>query len=259
MQTTPTLFISHGAPTFALEPGELGRKLGELGQRLNEVRAIVAVSPHWETPDLRVTNNPKPETIHDFYGFPQALYDLQYPASGSTEVAQSVMTVLTTARLKVKFDTNQGMDHGVWVPLLHLRPQADIPIVCVSLPLSATPESAWQIGQALLPLRKEGVLIMGTGSLTHNLGEFRGSVVTDVSPYVAAFTAWIQTEIDHRNRESLCNYRDRAPAATRAHPTEEHLLPLFVALGASSDTDAFEVLTTEVRYGMLSMESYCWH
>ena len=257
--TAPALFISHGAPTFALEPGELGHALGALGQHLQEVRGIVAVSAHWQTPELHVANTEQPDTIHDFYGFPPALYALRYPASGSAEITQRVMQALHASNLAAQLDHTHGMDHGVWVPLLHLRPQADIPVVCVSLPVSATPHSAWQLGQALAKLRQEGVMIMGTGSLTHNLSEFRGPAVTQTAPYVTAFTTWIQTQIQNRNLSALCQYRTLAPEAKRAHPTEEHLLPLFVALGASSDTDAFDVLATEVRYGMLSMASYHWH
>ena len=259
MTTAPTLFISHGAPTFAIEPGELGQKLGVLGQSLDGIRAIVAVSPHWETPGLRVASNPTPETIHDFYGFAAELYAIHYRASGSPEVAAEVLNALTSGGLEAAFDPAQGMDHGVWVPLRHLRPQADIPVVCVSLPLDATPQSAWRLGQALKPLRKRGILVLGTGSLTHNLGEFRGPAVTETAPYVDEFSSWIKDRVQARDESSLVHYRTLAPHARRAHPTEEHLLPLFVALGASDSSDNFEVITNEVRYGMLSMQSYYWH
>lgn len=257
--TAPTLFISHGAPTFALAPGDLGSRLGQLGQALDNVRAIVAVSPHWETTELRVSSNRVPETIHDFYGFPQELYALQYPASGSPDIANIVADMLRSARLQIQLDPDRGMDHGVWVPLRYLRPQADIPVVCVSLPFDTTPAGAWQLGRALAPLRKLGFLLLGTGSLTHNLGEFRGSATSEIAPYVKEFSGWIQDHIDQRDLTSLLQYRSLAPHAVRAHPTEEHLLPLFVALGATSDQDRFDVISSEVRYGMLSMASYRWH
>lgn len=255
----PSLFISHGAPTFAIEAGELGDKLGQLGQALKAIRAIVVVSPHWETPDLRVSSNEAPATIHDFFGFPRELYAIEYPARGSAEVADLVVTALESAGLQPNLDSGQGMDHGVWVPLRYLRPEADIPVVCVSLPLDATPASALQIGQALAPLRERGMLILGTGSMTHNLGEFRGATTSAVQPYVLEFAGWIRDQIQARNAESLLQYRALAPHAVRAHPSEEHLLPLFVALGASTDADHFAVISDEVRYGMLSMESYYWH
>lgn len=259
MNTAPVLFISHGAPTFAMEPGELGLKLAELGQSLTDIRAVVAVSPHWETPDLRVSSNATPQTIHDFYGFAPELYAINYPATGSPEIASAVLDALQKAGLAAELDANQGMDHGVWVPLRHLRPAADIPVVCVSLPLDASPDSAQRLGQALAPLREQGILVLGTGSLTHNLGEFRGPAVTQVSPYVTQFANWVEQHIEQRDEQTLLRYRSLAPHAARAHPTEEHLMPLFVALGASSNTDQFEVITREVRYGMLSMASYYWH
>lgn len=258
MQPAPVLFISHGAPTFALEPGELGHQLTQLGSELTDIDAIVAVSPHWETHGLRVASQRQPQTIHDFHGFPEPLYQLQYPAPGSPEVAQSVLTALHQAGLAAEPDPVRGMDHGVWVPLRHLRPDADIPVVCVSLPIDARPQRAWQLGRALAPLREQRVMVMGTGSLTHNLAEFRGPAVTNTAPYVTDFTQWIRSAIQARHQEALLDYREQAPAARRAHPTEEHLLPLFVALGASTERDAFDVLSTEVRYGMLSMESYRW-
>lgn len=256
--TAPSLFISHGAPTFADQPGELGYRLGQLGQMLGSVRAIVAVSPHWETEGLRVSSNPSPATIHDFYGFPKELYAIQYPADGSPEVAKLVADTLASNGLDASLDPDRGMDHGVWVPLRYLRPLADIPVICVSLPINASPDQAWHLGQTLAVLRQYGCLILGTGSLTHNLGEFRGPAVTQVSPYVTQFANWIEQHIEQRDEHALLQYRSLAPHAARAHPSEEHLLPLFVALGASSDTDQFSVITREVRYGMLSMASYCW-
>lgn len=255
----PVLFISHGAPTFATEPGELGRQLGQLGQMLQGVRAIVAVSPHWQTSHLEVTSHEAPATIHDFFGFPDEFYDITYPVPGCAAVAQQVIDALATAGMPAQLNPAQGLDHGVWVPLLHLRPPADIPVVCVSLPTAATPAYAWQLGQALGALRHQGVLVMGTGSMTHNLGEFRGPKVTDPSPYVLDFSNWMRDRLERRDRDALLAYRAQAPHAQRAHPTEEHLLPVFVALGASGDDDQFNVISEEVRYGMLSMASFVWH
>ncbi|UOD50274.1 DODA-type extradiol aromatic ring-opening family dioxygenase [Orrella daihaiensis] len=256
--TAPSLFISHGAPTFADQPGELGYRLGQLGQMLGSARAIVAVSPHWETNGLRVSSHPSPETIHDFYGFPKELYAIQYPAHGSPEVAKLVVDTLASNGLDAGLDPDRGMDHGVWVPLRYLRPLADIPVICVSLPINSTPDQAWHLGQTLAVLRQYGCLVLGTGSLTHNLAEFRGSNTDQVSPYVHEFANWIEDRIKDGDYDSLLHYRELAPHGQRAHPTEEHLLPLFFALGATSKADRFEVISREVRYGMLSMASYCW-
>lgn len=256
---TPSLFISHGAPTFAVEPGELGAKLAQLGPSLTGARAVVVVSPHWQTQGLNVSSHPRPETIHDFHGFPDALYKLRYPAAGDPEIAQMVVALLKKAGLQAQLDEVRGLDHGVWVPLLHLRPQADIPVICVSLPIDATPQSAWELGQALAPLRERQVVVLGSGSLTHNLADWRGCANTEVASYVSAFTAWIRASVQARDLVALTAYRTRAPHAVRAHPSEEHLLPLFVTLGATDETDRFEVLTKEVRYGVLSMETFYWH
>jgi 4,5-DOPA dioxygenase extradiol len=258
MAQGPVFFISHGAPSFALEPGELGHALQAHSLVLQNTPAIVALSPHWQTKGIRVTNCATPETIHDFYGFEPALYDLVYSAVGSQAIARQVVAAFTNTGLSAELDQARGMDHGVWVPLLHLRRAADIPVVCVSLPLDATPASSLQIGQALAALRTQGVAIMASGSLTHNLGEFRGTTQTLALPYVHSFAAWVREKVRTREVNDLLAYRQLAPEASRAHPTEEHFLPLFVAMGASQSDDQMTTLTTEVRHGMLSMESYLW-
>jgi len=255
----PSLFISHGAPTFAIEPGELGVKLAQLGPSLTGARAIVVVSPHWQTQGLSVSSHPLPDTIHDFRGFPDELYKLRYPVAGDPDIAQRVVSALHDGGLQAQLDPAQGLDHGVWVPLLHLRPQADIPVICLSLPIDTTPQSAWELGQALAPLRQQNIVVLGSGSMTHNLAEFRGPAVTAVAPYVTEFTTWIRDNVQSRDQAALTAYRTRAPHAVRAHPSEEHLLPLFVAIGATDERDQFEILTKEVRHGMLSLETFYWH
>ena len=260
----PSLFISHGSPMFAVQPGRLGAQLNRVGQTLRGLNAILVVSPHWQTssshsgPTLRVSAVLEPQTIHDFFGFPPILYDLQYAASGSPEIAARVVTVLANAGFSVELDAKQGLDHGVWVPLMHLLPDAQVPVICVSLPLDATPKMAFEIGQAVASLREGGIAILGSGSMTHNLSEFRGAQSLEASPYVTAFTQWVRSKVSVRDTARLLEYREQAPSAVRAHPTEEHFLPLFVAYGASGESDSFEVLETEVRHGMLSMESYAW-
>lgn len=254
----PVLFVSHGSPMLAVEPGPLGAKLAELGNHWGQVRGIVVVSPHWQTKGLKVGHHPQPETIHDFGGFPRVLYTLSYPAPGSQDLARQVQKTIAAAGMHAELDSEQGLDHGVWVPLLHLRPQADIPVVPVSLPECATPETALALGHALASLREQGIAVIGSGSMTHNLYEFRGSEVTQAQAYVTEFSNWVQVHVDSRDTNALVHYRTQAPHAVRAHPTDEHFLPLFVALGASTEQDSMLVLETEVRYGMLSMESYVW-
>ena len=259
MSKDPVLFISHGAPTFALEPGEAGRALGQVGAELDGLRAMVVISPHWQTDTLRVTTTASPETIHDFYGFPEPLYRLQYPAQGSPAVAQEVLDCMDRAGLAPVADPDRGLDHGVWVPMMHLRPKADIPLVCVSLPYRADATYAFQLGESLKTLRESGVAIIGSGSLTHNLGDFRGTHVDALLDYVEPFTDWVQQGVKQRDTAALLAWCELAPHARQAHPTEEHFLPLFVAMGASDTADELDLLTSEVRYGMLSMASFAWH
>lgn len=254
----PVLFVSHGSPMFAVEPGPLGAQLTELGHSWDRVRGIVVVSPHWQTKGLKIGGHLHPETIHDFGGFPRVLYTLQYPAPGCPDLARQVQRTLAMTGITAPIDTDQGLDHGAWVPLMHLRPQADIPVAPVSLSEDATPETALALGRALSSLRAEGIAIIGSGSMTHNLYEFRGPEVAQPQNYVNEFSSWIRTAALKNDTVSLLNYRTQAPHAVRAHPTDEHFLPFFVALGASTDEDSMRVLETEVRYGMLSMESYIW-
>lgn len=253
----PLLFISHGAPTFALEPGLLGARLRALAPVLDSVRAVLVISPHWQTPALALTASADPQTLHDFGGFPDALYALRYAAPGAPGVAREVRLLLEQTGEAVALDERRGLDHGAWVPMMHLRPQADRPVLQLALPFAMDAAAAMRLGQALAPIREHGVAIMGSGSLTHNLMEFRGPNAPE-QPYVRDFARWIRDRVSARDAVSLADYRRLAPGAERAHPTDEHLLPLHVAFGASSGSDALEVLETEVRFGMLSMESYAW-
>ena len=253
----PVLFVSHGAPTFALEPGRLGPRLQALGSQLSGVKAILVVSPHWQTHGVAVTTTAKPETIHDFGGFPSALYALQYPVAGEPRLALEAARALSRAGLAAGVDEKRGLDHGAWVPLLYLRPDADVPVFQVSMPIDLTTASALGLGQALAPLREQGVLILASGSMTHNLYEFRGATTVE-APYAREFVAWARQAIVDQDVDNLVAYRRQAPHAERAHPTEEHFLPLLVAMGARDQDEAVQVLDGGITYGMLSMESYAW-
>lgn len=255
----PSLFISHGSPMFALEPGELGAALTQVCPAQESWRAMIVVSPHGSTHGgIRVSTNPKPATIHDFSGFSPALYSISYPAVGDPVLAQQVTEDLKTMGFSAKVDPEQSMDHGVWVPLRYLRPAADIPVISVSLPVDANPTLSLALGRALAKWRAKNVTVIGSGSMTHNLAEFRVSPDTAVQPYVTAFGHWVHQAIVERDFNRLLNYETQAPNARRSHPTNEHFLPLFVALGASQSNDHCQRLSDEVRYGMLSMASYLW-
>lgn len=255
MHRHPTLFVSHGAPTFALEPGLAGQRLRELGRMLERPAAVLVVSPHWTTPTARVGVGQRPATIHDFGGFDPALNELRYPAPGHPALAQRAIEVLRGAGWPAHADERRGLDHGAWVPLLHLRPQADVPVFQVSLPQRLDAESAWAFGAALAPLAAEGVLIVGSGSLTHNLYEFRPEPGAG-ERYAADFARWMREAVASGDCERLQFALERAPHARRAHPTAEHFWPLLVAAGAAASRRPATVIDGGIAHGVLAMDAF---
>lgn len=254
MIRAPALFVSHGSPMFAVEPGVLGPRLIELGARLRDAQAILVVSPHWQTRGVRVSTSAQPETIHDFGGFPDALYHLRYPAPGAPELARRAATLLREADFVVE-EEKRGLDHGAWVPLLYLRPDGGIPVFQVSMPHDFDPEGALRLGTALQPLRDSGVVILASGSLTHNLNEyFRGP---HDSAYAVRFAAWARDKLTERDTKALLDYRASAPYAARAHPSAEHFLPLLVAIGSGGQDEPPEFIAGGIDR-VLSMDSYAW-
>lgn len=252
----PSLFVSHGAPTFALDPGVSGRQLRAVANQLPRPRAILIISPHWMTrSEIRITGSARPDTIHDFGGFDPELYKIHYSAPGDPVLARRVATLLTENGWQALVDPTRGLDHGAWVPLLYLYPEADIPVLQVSMPQNLDAQTAFQMGNALAPLADEGILIIGSGSLTHNLYEL-GQFADGEARYAREFTEWIREGIQTGNVQRLLGALETAPHARRAHPTTEHFLPLPVALGAATRTDRATVLDGGTRYGVLAMESY---
>jgi 4,5-DOPA dioxygenase extradiol len=251
----PALFVSHGAPTFAIEPGLLGPKLTQFGGRLSNLAAVMVVSAHWQTPGLQVMRTAAPKTIHDFGGFPPALYRIQYPAPGNPALATETRALLEAAGFEASFDDTRGLDHGAWVPMLYLRPEARTPVFQVSLPFDFNAADALRLGKALAPLRERGAMVMGSGSLTHNLREI-GQSDPNMTRYAYEFTAWVRRRVQEKDLAALADYRRRAPHAERAHPTDEHFLPLLVAVGASGAEDVVQIIEGGMTYGVLSMESY---
>ena len=241
---------------FALEPGILGPHLRQLGAALQDIVAIVVVSPHWQTRGVRISGAAQQTALHDFGGFPAPLYALQYAPPGAPALAQDIADLLGQSGLSATLDIQRELDHGAWVPLRHFRPAADLPVVQVSLPYDIDAAGAMRLGQALAPLRDQGVLVMGSGSLTHNLYEFRQPVRDP--EYAQAFADWIAAAVMHRDDDALIGYRTRAPHAARAHPTEEHYLPLLVALGASTPDEPRTHIPGGMTDGVLSMDSFAF-
>ena len=250
----PSLFISHGSPMLALEPGSSGPALAALAASLPRPRAILLVSAHWETSDLRLSAASEPGMIHDFYGFPPALYAVQYPASGDPQFARDVQQRLQAAGLPVTLDEQRPLDHGAWVPLSLMYPQADIPVVQLSLPSHAGTALQLKIGELLAELRQQDVLLIGSGSITHNLRELnwhaRGN---QGSAWASEFRDWMVQHLQQRDLPALLEYRNHAPWAVRAHPSDEHLLPLYFALGAG---EQFGIVLQDFALGSLTMDIY---
>jgi 4,5-DOPA dioxygenase extradiol len=253
----PVLFLSHGAPTLPLEPGETGAVWKKLGARLPRPSSILVVSAHWETHIPTLSLAVEPETIHDFSGFPAELYRLQYPAPGAPQMAKSAAQLLQQAEIPVQLDDSHGLDHGAWVPLSIMFPQADIPVAQLSLQPERDPAWHLALGRALRPLREQGVLIVGSGAITHNLRAVFTHPQDEPAPaWVTEFCDWIAVRIKEGDLGALSAYRELAPHAERNHPSDEHLLPLFVALGAASKVDDAQHLNRVMTFGLLAMDAW---
>ena len=250
----PSLFISHGSPMLALEPGDSGPALALLAAQLPRPKAIVIVSAHWESNELLVSANPQPRTWHDFGGFPPALYEVRYPAPGDPQLAAQVAGMLDAVHLPARLDNQRLSDHGVWVPLSLMYPEADIPVVQVSLPSRQGPALQTQVGRALASLRQQDVLLIGSGSITHNLRDLDWNAGPEsIEPWAKAFRDWIVEKLAANDEAALHDYRRQAPNAVRSHPSDEHLLPLYFARGAGGQ---FSVAHQGFTMGTLGMDIY---
>jgi 4,5-DOPA dioxygenase extradiol len=256
----PALFVPHGAPTFALRPGAAGAALGRQALLLPRPRAIVVVSAHWETPVPTVGVAPRLETIHDFSGFPRELYALRYPATGCPEAAHEVAAALADAGLPVAVDPVRGLDHGAWVPLRLMFPDADVPVVPLSIQPHAGPAHALRVGRALAGLRLRGCLLVASGNLTHNLRDyFAAAQAGGQTPgYVRDFADWVWDRLGAHDLDALVGYRSAAPWGARAHPTEDHLLPLYVALGAAGPDFRAERIHSGIDDYVLAMDAFAF-
>ncbi|QJR09576.1 4,5-DOPA dioxygenase extradiol [Usitatibacter rugosus] len=270
MATIPSLFVSHGAPTIANQANDVTRAWTRLGNVLPRPEAIVMVSAHWDTSTPLVSGARQPETIHDFTGFPEELYQIRYPAKGSPILAQRVQASLANAGLVVEVDAARGLDHGAWVPLRWMYPKADIPVAQVSVQSRQGARHHYAIGKALAPMREGGVLVIGSGGIVHNLRDLDWSGSGKVMDWARDFNDWIAQKVGERALEDLLDYRRLAPQPSRAHPTEEHFDPFFVAMGAggfpeaSHEDDIAEPLGAErielgIEMGSLGMDAWLFH
>jgi 4,5-DOPA dioxygenase extradiol len=263
----PALFVSHGSPMLAIEPGATGAFLSRLGPAIDATfgrpRAIVVVSPHTAAPRPVVLDSAAHHAVHDFGGFPDALYALRYAPPGEPSVAQRVMDLLTAAGLQPQRSSEAGLDHGIWAPLRFAWPDADVPVVPVALSPQQPPAAQWALGEALAPLRAEGVLLLASGSLTHDLRRLfavRPMPATNAPEIAetAAFRAWVAERSAARDRDALLDYRSAAPHGAAMHPTDEHWLPFYIAAGAGGLENAPVRLHEGVTYGSLAMDAYAF-
>ena len=255
----PALFLSHGSPMHSLEPGAAGRTWGELGRTLSRPRAVLMVSAHWESSVPMLSGNPQPKTIHDFGGFPAELYRLNYPAPGAPELATEAAALLKGADITAGVDGCRGLDHGAWVPLRWMYPEADVPVVQLSVQPDLGPAHHVRLGRALAPLLTDSVLLIASGHATHNLRDWiTNQHRQEPLPYAREFSAWLAARLAAHDTDALVAYRERAPGATRAHPSEEHFLPLFVALGAAGKDATPSRIVDGFENGALAMD-YMFH
>jgi 4,5-DOPA dioxygenase extradiol len=244
----------------AIRPGAAGAALSALAEELARPRAVLVISPHWETEIATVGTTSQLETLHDFGEFDPALYAIQYPAQGSPLAAQEVVAALEAAGLPVRTDTQRGLDHGAWVPLRYLFPRADVPIVPLSIQHHGGPDHAFRVGQSLAPLAEQGWLIVATGNITHNLRDWQQAemgLAID-SSYAQRFSDWIHAQLIGGDTAALLDYRQRQRDALRAQPRDEHLLPLFTALGAAGAGPQLRAIHRGICDHVIVMDSYAF-
>lgn len=257
-QSLPALFVPHGAPTFALRPGAAGAAIAAAARQLPLPRAIVIVSAHWDTAEPTVGYAARPETIHDFWGFPEELYALNYPATGCREAADEVVAAIRAAGLPVASDAGRGLDHGAWVPLRLMFPEADVPVIPLSIQSHGGPQQAYALGRALAPLTAQGFLVIASGNVTHNLRDYQMAARNNgqTPAYVREFTDWLAERLQAGAVDALLDYRRQAPGGVQAHPSEEHLLPLFVALGAGCEAAQVRRFHAGIDDYVIAMDAY---
>jgi 4,5-DOPA dioxygenase extradiol len=250
----PSIFVSHGAPTLALDAGETGAAWQQLARELPRPKAVLCISAHWTTAAPAVSGPARNDTIHDFQGFPAPLYQISYPAPGDPALAERVARLLSGGGMSAGIDRSRGLDHGAWVPLRLMYPNADVPTVQLSVQPGR--DAAWhhRMGELLEPLRGEGVLILGSGGAVHNLR----SVAWEGGPapaWAQAFDDWLAAALADGRTADLLDWR-HAPHARQAQPTDEHFLPLFVALGAAGKGAHGTRLHHGFTLGSLSMAAF---
>jgi 4,5-DOPA dioxygenase extradiol len=248
----PVLFIGHGSPMNAIEDSEFSRAWRDVARHIPRPAAILSISAHWQSDGARVTAMKQPRTIHDFSGFPDELNNMSYPASGSPDLARKVRELPGIGPIEP--DQDWGLDHGTWAVLCRMYPEADIPVVQLSLDHNRTPDDHYKLGRLLRPLREQGVLILGSGNMVHNLGMMGWTEMA--FDWAARFDLKLKSLIEEREDESLVNYADLGPDARLAIPTNEHYLPMLYALASTSKDEPVRFFAEKVTLGSISMRCF---
>jgi 4,5-DOPA dioxygenase extradiol len=254
----PTLFVSHGAPTLIQEDVPARAFLQSLGSRFPGIQGVLCISAHWNLEVPAVNALEHPETIHDFYGFPQSLYRIQYPAHGSPALAGRVAGLLNDAGIPCTTDTARGLDHGTWVPMMLMFPDADVPVVQLSIRRDLDPDRHLAMGEAIAGLRDEGILVVGSGGAVHPLGDPTASLGegAPTEAWAEEFNDWLADAVTRGDRKRLLGYREHAPHAERAHPYPDHYMPILAALGAAGPAARGTVIHHSWDLGDLGMDAY---
>lgn len=250
----PSYFIAHGAPLLAIEENDYTKFLKQLGRQAPKPRAIVLFSAHWDSRVQQVSEVDQYSTIYDFGGFPDALYQIEYPARGNKQVSEEIKDLFTTAGISFQTDTSRGLDHGAWVVLRMIYPNADIPVISMSVNPGLSPEEQYKIGKSLSGLREKDVMIIASGGSVHNLRALDWRDNGEVTPWALQFDEWLETQLKDWNKNSLFQYAELAPSAQLAVPPygSEHFIPIFYAMGAADDEQKATLLHRSYRYGSLS-------
>lgn len=252
----PVMFVGHGSPMNAIEPNHFTQSWKELFSKIPKPDALLFISAHYTTPDISITVGERQRTIHDFYGFPKELYDIQYPAKGSPELVNKIIDLSTG--LKVMKDSNWGLDHGTWSVLLHIYPNADVPVVQISLNLNFSIKEHFEYSKRLKKLREENIIIIGSGNLVHNLGLLDFSKINTSYSYdwAVLFNNFLKQKIYEKDYDSLIQYLDFGKEARLSIPTPEHYLPALYILGMVHEEETVEFFNDEIVGGSISMTSF---
>jgi 4,5-DOPA dioxygenase extradiol len=252
-QTMPALFIGHGSPLQAIEPNRYTAAWEQIGRELPRPRAILVISAHWYTRGTGVTAMPQPGTIHDFQGFPASLYQVQYPAAGEPVLAARVRTLLQPTA--VHLDQDWGLDHGSWAVLRYLYPGADVPVIQLSIDATLAPRAHYELAQGLAPLRDEGVLVLGSGNVVHNLGAAQFSPTAAATTWARLFNEEVRTALQAAAHDTLIDYERLGPAARMSVPTPEHYLPLLYVLALQRPGESLSMPVDGIEFASISMLS----